>query len=1075
MNKYTYLSEYFFPLSRRTYSFLNILLFFVVISIFNIKTLSANSFESDSELNSELQQGAVSGIVTDAATGETMPGVNVQIVGTNIGTVTGLDGKFSLTSVSKNTTLRFSFVGYATQDVPVQGRSVIDVALAIDALDMSEVVVIGYGSVPKESLTGAISSIQTDKILTTKTTSVATMVQGKVPGLMIRKVTGEPGVFNSKISIRGFGTPLLVIDGVIRDGMSDFERLNPQDIESISVLKDASAAIYGMNSDNGVLIVTTKSGTKGKTKINYNATWTWKQPTSVNQTNTVDAYHYRLYKNEMSRNYRLPEPYSAEELEKWRLGTEPGYTDFDWYNETIRDGVGTWQHNISITGGNEDITHYTSFGFMEDKGLLRYNETNNYQKYNIRTSLTAKLAEGLTFKTKISGKYDSKMNPPQSYFWIFKQIYISDRGYGPYTLADSTHYASVPAEGINTFAKMNKDADGYVRNANYQYQFSGELNYDLPFVKGLSLSLTGAYDGNLTQSTTFRGSYSLYDYYTDKLKNKTEASITELMTHFNRTDVQAKISYNTTIKESHNISALFVNEVRKLSTKDVGGYRKYGEIFTHDIIDQASTTDQTTRGGFSEQAYVSYIGRVNYDYKSKYLVEFAFREDGSYRYAPEKRWAFFPSGSIGWRVSEEAFIKDNVPVISNFKIRVSYGQMGADVGDPFQYVPGYLLSTTAQGAVLNSNQLTLAMIPPGVINNNLTWIKTTTANLGFDLSVWDGKLGLVADIFQKNRDGLLAKRASSVPNTFGASFPDENLNSDKFRGFELEVSHRNKIGQISYGVSANVTYARQYLLHVERSPYSSTMEIWKDDKNGDGRLQGRSWGYTRDGIYTDITEYETAPLIGGALGNYYGLPGTQRVVDTNGDGIISDDDQLPNRWNKDSNPPLQYGMNISVSWKNFDFNMLLQGASLFTFPINAGDTWGYQTYPSMWTFWEDRWHLQDPNADPYDPASVWIPGKYAPLQNSWGGTTQGTGTNLYSPPCNYVRIKNLEIGYTVPETLIRNVFLKNLRLAVNIVNLYTFSNKELKKFDPEVEAGEYNAGLTYPLMREFNFILSVNF
>ena len=1074
MKKIYDLLEDFPPPLRRIYPFFKFLSLFIAVCILNIQTGLSKDNEKKSAAT-EMQQVTVTGTVIDSQTNEPMPGVNIQVKGTTIGTITDAAGRFSLPVANTKATLVFSFIGYVAQEIPLEGRVNVSVSLVSETLGLDEVVVVGYATAKKETLSGSVAAIKAADIVSMKTSSVATMVQGKVPGLMIRKRTGEPGTYNSYISVRGFGAPLLVIDGVIRDGMSDFERLNPQDIESISVLKDAAAAIYGMNSDNGVLIVNTKTGTRGETKINYSTTYSWKQPTSQGYQNTVDAYTFRLMKNEMARNYDRVEPYSAEVLEKWRVGTEPGFTDFDWYNATIRDGIGGWSHNVSFSGGNDVLTHYTSFGYLQDDGLLSDNRSQNYKKYNIRTAFDANIAKGLTFKVKVAGKIDDRYNPPQTFFWIFKQMLVSDRGIGPYTLANPNHYSVVPTENINVFAKMSKDADGYVRNKNYQYQLTGELNYDVPSIKGLSLNVLGAYDGNLLQYTQFRGSFILYDYLTDAPGGATQATIEERMTNMARTNVQGKITFRRTLAQNHNVSALFVSEVRQIQTKDVGGKRQYDDIFTNPIIDQASTTNQTTRGGLNTEAYISYIGRFNYDYKSKYLVEFAFREDGSYRYSPNKRWAFFPSASIGWRVSEEAFIKNNLPMISNLKFRASYGQMGSDAGNAFQYYQGYTLGGIQQGAILSPGKLTLGMIPPGVVNDYLSWVTATTTNIGMDLSLWKGKLGFVADIFQKDREGLLATRASAVPNTFGASFPQENLNSDRVRGFELELSHRNTFRGINFGASANVTYSRTYLMYRERSPYQSTWEIWKDGNNADGRIQGRAWLYQQDGIVTDITEYETLPLIGGTNGNSRSLPGTQRVVDLNGDGRISGEDQMPELWAQDVNPPLQFGSNLSASWKGLDINMLLQGAALYSLRIAANDTWGYLNWHNTWAFWLDRWVQADPSVNPFDPAAEWIPGKYAPLQASWSGTLQNTTTKLWAKPANYLRIKNLELGYTLPNNLTSKVFLKDVRLAVSVVNLATFTNKELKRFDPERESGDYNAGLTYPLLREFNFTLSVNF
>jgi hypothetical protein len=253
------------------------------------------------------------------------------------------------------------------------------------------------------------------------------------------------------------------------------------------------------------------------------------------------------------------------------------------------------------------------------------------------------------------------------------------------------------------------------------------------------------------------------------------------------------------------------------------------------------------------------------------------------------------------------------------------------------------------------------------------------------------------------------------------------------------------------------------------------MAIWKDGNAGNNRVQGRMWIYKYNGVFTNVTQFETAPLQGGTNGNSKPLVGESNIIDLNGDGVINSNDQLPIDWVNDSDPPLQYGMNVFANWKGFDFNMLLQGASLFSYPINRGDTWGYRTYPNMWAFWLDRWHQADPTVDPHDPAAVWIPGKYEALMNSASGTTIDNGTFQWNPLCNYVRIKNLELGYTLPATISRKFFIENLRISLNIVNLATFCRKDLKKFDPEKSAGDYNAGGNYPLLREFNFGLNINF
>jgi TonB-linked SusC/RagA family outer membrane protein len=1062
---------------RKLITQLKIALFIIMVSASNVfaNPTYSDVFAIASETG--LQQAAVSGTVTDAATGEVMPGVNIQVKGTTVGLITGIDGKYAFASIDRNAILVFSFIGYVSQEIPLAGKTVVNVALESETKTLEEIVVIGYGTQKKETLTGSVASIKATDIMTTKSTSVASAIQGKVPGVQIRQRSAEPGTFSSLISIRGFGAPLLVIDGVVRDGMSDFERLNSDDIESISVLKDGAAAIYGMNADNGVIIVTTKKGFTGKTKFSYSSIFTTKQPTTTDRQKSVDAYTHRWLKNEIDLNTGNAPTYSDTELEKWRLGIEPGYQDFNWYEICLKKFTNSQQHNLSVQGGNDNVTFFTSLGYMNDNGLLVNNSIQYYNKYNFRTNVEAKLGKGLTAKISVSGKYDDSKSPPATYFWLFKRIIVADRGVGIYSLANPTHFTTVPAENVNPYAQMTESVCGYVRNSNLQYQTTIDLNYQLPFVKGLSAGILAAYDGNLSEGSTLNKAYYLYDYRTDVPGTLSLSNYQDRLTDYKRQDVQAKISYRKTIAQNHNISATFVYELRRTRSNYVQARRQYDDLYTHDIIAQGSLTNQSTAGNRTLEAFMSYLGRLNYDYKNKYLVEFSFREDGSYRYAPSKRWAFFPAVSVGWRIGEEAFIKNNLPVISNLKLRGSYAQLGSDAGNAFQYYSGYTFGSVSGGYVFSDNVLTLGMVPPGVVNDYLTWVHTKTSDIGLDLELWKGKLGVTADYFERVRDGLLANRVATVPNTFGASFPQENLNSDQVKGYEIEISHRNKIGDFTYGVSANVTYSRRYLLKVERTPYTNTMAIWKDGSAGNNRIQNREWIYRWDGVYTDVTQVEeNAPLIGGTNGNSRMLPGMQRIVDVNGDGRISGDDQMPDSWaGVGTNPPLQYGMNMYASWKGLDLNMLLQGSSLFTVYNTNGDIWGYGRMPTTWSKYLDRWHTEVPGANPFDPATVWIPGKWEALTNSNTGITAGYTTDKWRLDATYLRIKSLEVGYTVPVKITSKIRIDQLRLFVNVFNLYTFCGEDVKGLDPERDEGEYQADLTYPLLRSFNFGINVNF
>ena len=1033
------------------------------------------------------QQRTISGKVTDSED-NSLPGVTITINGTTNGTTTNTNGEYTLPNVPNNATLVYSFVGMETQEIEVQGRSVINVVMTEENIGIEEVVAIGYGTQRKETLTGSVASIESEELVATKSNTLASSIQGKIPGVQIRQQTSEPGVFNSRISIRGFGEPLLVIDGVVRDDMSDFERLNPEDIESVSVLKDAAASIYGMNAANGVFIVTTKKGKVGKTQFSLNTMYTAATPTVFEHQSLADAYTKNFMFNEMSRNSDLSLPISESELEKWRLGTEPGYTSYDWMNGMMNKWVTSGTTTFNASGGSEGVRFFTSFGYNNDNGYFKINENEQYHKYTFRTNVDATLAKGLKATISFYGRYENQVQPTQGVFWIYKRTMMNDPGIGPYPLTpdggvDKSHLSRVPAENTNPIAELSRDISGYDRNLRFQYQSSVNVNYEAPFLKGLTLNVLAAYDGNNGDRRRLSKPFQLYDYKTNEpVGSPGLVTFNNTITTMVRTNVQSRITYKTTIAEAHNISATLVNEVRKIDNNRLSGQRQYDDLYTTDILDQASLTNQNTTGSRGEQAYVSYLGRFNYDYKNKYLLEFSFREDGSYRYAPEQRWAFFPAVSAGWRIAEEDFIKNNLPIVSNLKLRGSWGQSGYDAGNAFEFVEGYEFTNISGGYVFNDGVLTLGMVPPGIVNNNLTWVKTSTTDVGFDLDLWRGKLGFVFDYFERLEEGLLATRVSSVPNTFGASFPQENLNSQKTKGFDFNISHKNNIGKFNYGVNANFTLSRLFYLHRERAPYRSTWQHWRDNNDGDGRMTGRQLIYERDGIVTSVTDVEMAPLMGGNRGNSLMLPGMDLIVDVNGDGVINGNDQQFDMFSNSGffgdalNPPLQFGLNLYASYMNFDFSMGLAGASMFSMGKSRNDQWGYQTrYSSFWEKYLDRWHTQDPTANPFDPATVWIPGEWEALTANPNNQTSGLATDKWQMDATFLRAKNVELGYTVPGNVIRKIGLTGVRAYVNVFNLFTLVNKNLKDVDPERAEGAYRTSNTYPLMRTFNFGLEVKF
>ena len=843
---------------------------------------------------------------------ELLIGVSIQEKGTSNGIITDVNGGFSL-EVSPKATLVVSYVGYATQEFPIKNQTDFDIVLQEDAQLLNEVVVVGYGTQKKGNLTGAIASIKSDEILTTTHSSLAQNLQGKVAGLQIRQQSGEPGSFDNMISIRGFGTPLYVIDGIPRDGSGEFQRLNPTDIESISILKDASAAIYGLNAANGVILVTTKKGQKGKPRFNYSGVFGWQKPTDVPEM--MNAGQFMDIKNEASINAGGEPILTKEELMKWKEGA-PGYESTDWYDEAMKGSAFQQQHNFSVTGGSENVDFFFSLGYLTDNGIVK-NDGFDYEKYTFRSNLSAKLSKHLTAEVLIGGRYDTKKTPRFTFFDIFKATRAAWPTERPFA-NNNPDYPSKVFLDNNPVAMSDPDIVGYSQTNNKALQTTASVKYDVPFVQGLQIKATGAYDSNMYMGKNAHRSYDVFTYAseTDTYLKQTigaPAYINNSYDDHNKLVLQAQVSYQRLFNKRHNVGVTLVYEQSKYWYRNSSLHRDY-DFYTNDQVDQGSVNNMKNGGYETEEASMSYIGRFTYDYMSRYLVEFAFREDGSYRYAPGARWGFFPVVSVGYRISEEKFIKDNLTFIDNLKLRASYGTVGENTGEPFQYVQGF--STTGGGGYsFVDGVYTGGAASPGIINPNLTWLKSKTLNIGIDVGLFKGLLNFEMDLYQRDRKGLLAKRNLSLPNTFGGSLPDENINSDRVRGIDLSVSHNNSIGSFHYGVKFNMNFARTMNRYVERAPFRSSMEKWRNGSSN--RWNDMSWGFVPVGQFQDMDDVNSYILQNGDQGNIQELPGSFKYEDVNGDGLLDDNDLQPLFWT--GQPKMHYGITLNASYKGFDF------------------------------------------------------------------------------------------------------------------------------------------------------------
>jgi TonB-linked SusC/RagA family outer membrane protein len=1009
----------------------------------------------------------VTGYVTDDY-GEPMVGVSVSIKGTGVGTATNVNGYFSLNKYP-DMVLVFEYIGYQTREIIVGNQKTIDVKMIENPESLDEIVVVGYSRQKKITLTGAVASISNKDILTTKSPSLAVALAGKIPGLQIRQNNGLPGGFSTNINVRGLGTPMFVIDGVIRNEPTEFQKLNPEDIESVTVLKDASAAIYGINSSNGVILVKTKSGAKGPLRVSYNGMVGLSSPTQ--HTRMMNVSEYWEIRNEEGVNSGGSPYFSSREA----LQEAQALPYTNWYDEVFKKMAFQQQQNIILEGGGDVISTYTSIGYSTDNGLMKSGDI-GYEKYTFRNSTTATPNKNLLIELNLSGYTDLRKQPgtwDDAFFYMNKSVHGLIPSETVYANDNPLYYNRPRPLNDNPVQFSHRDNFGYGEWKDRFFQSSLALTYSIPYIEGLKVKIQGAYDTKITIRTRVQKRVVNYIYspstgsenekYTGY--NNYDPSVQEENWNNTRLNLQGHILYNTQIAKSHNIAAVLVMEAREDDGRYLSGKRFYeGDFFTIDNIDRAPSNNQQTAGNTNKATYLSYIGRFNYDFKNKYLLEFAFREDGTYRYAPDHRWGFFPVISLGWRMAEESFIKNNIPVITNLKPRFSYGKTAQDVGSAFQYVPGYV---SYNGYVLDSGGRFINGYTSGsLVNPNLTWTTSKTTDIGFDIAFWGDKLDLSFDLYRRDKEGIPATRLQALPNTFGASLPQENLNSERTEGIEFQISHRNTVNKFVYGVTGNMNIGRTQVTYRERAPFRSSRDQWRNGQIN--RWTDIGWGYQVVGQYQNYDQIRNGVIETTSYGNSKTLPGDYIHLDTNGDGVINSNDMMPIFWN--GQPKLNFGLTTFISWKGFDFNMLWQGAGMYSLKYNEilGNVLALDNSNSPAMYY-DRWHL----ADVYDPNSAWIPGKYPATRrlDSDNGANR-IESDVQRVDATYARLKNIELGYTIPNKYLKKLGITKMRFYVNAFNPVVFCDSYLKSFDPEITDGN---GFQYPLSKSYNFGLNLTF
>lgn len=1023
----------------------------------------------------------VKGVVTDESS-QPVSGAGVMIKGSNVGTVTDIDGRYEI-NVPSDGILVFSFLGLADRTEKVNGRATVNVVLAEDNTWLESVVVVGYGTQKRGSLTGAVSGVNGENMIKTKNENPQNMLTGRVPGVRVWQKSAEPGTYNNSMDIRGLGEPLVVIDGVPRS-TEDFQRLNANDIENVSVLKDASAAIYGVRGGNGVVLVTTKKGSEGKSSVQYNGSFTFQMPATMPKlASALDAM--TLY-NEMSMNKSDGSgglSFTKEYMDQYRNGTK---TAADWNSLVFSKMSPQTQHDLSISGGNEKVQYYVSMGYIYQEGFFRSRDL-NYSKYNLRSNVSAELVRGLKFNLNLSGLADHRNTPDSDAVTLIRNLWKQGVLFPAYADEDQT---MLNYEGLdlmqNTVAMMTRSVSGYKEYREKQFQSSASLEYDFgtltDVLKGFSIKGMASYDYRYDDNEFFRKSYNLYaqDELTGEYIAKEFSDHSDRLTRENYTKWQALaqvlLNYNRTFAGKHDVGATFGYETQK---RRGDNYYLIGDLaFSSPYLTALKDKTQSTFvdinsniGSFYELAYQALIGRVNYAYDNRYLVEAQFRYDGSSKFAPGHRWGFFPSVSAGWRISEEPFFKNCAALsfINQLKIRASYGSLGDDSGLNYEWLAGYVYPATGNNgekgyysgyapAYLINGEMVYGVETSPLPNTNITWLKSRTFNIGLDFEAWNGMLGITFDYFQRSRDGVFGQNTSSLPTVVGASAPMENLNSDRNIGLELELSHRHKVGDFSYGLTGIVTITRrQNLKAYGQGPYGNSYERWRND-NLTNRYQGIQFGYEGVGRYESWQDIWTYDIY--KEGST--LPGDYKYLDWNGDGEINGLDAHPYAY--DQTPWMNYSLAFNCSWKGLDFSMLFQGSALGSYMYDEPlySIWGSNGGGALEQF-TDRWHPVGEYTDPYDQSLEWTSGHYA-----FTGHSPEKNSSFNRVSTSYLRLKSIELGYTIPK-LRKSSF--GLRVYVNAYNLLTFTG--IKYVDPEHPDSDY--GRMYPLNKTVSLGMNLSF
>lgn len=1038
-----------------------------VVTAINALLLSAQSTQASERLTVNIRQNVVTGTVYDE-NGGTLPGVSVIVKGTTTAAITNGQGKYSIKVPADNAVLVFSYVGYTNLELPVAGKTVLDAKLSPDSRSLNELIVVGYGTQKKETVTGSISQIKGADLVKSPQPNLSNSLAGRFSGVVINNRGGEPGYDGSNITIRGQATTgsnsvLVVVDG-IPGQIGGLERLDPNDIESVSVLKDASAAIYGNRAANGVILVTTKRGKTGKPTISYSFNQGFSSPTRLPKL--ADAATYAQLMNEInfdsSPSGGMNQSYSEEQIQKFRDGSDPLlFPNTDWASTVLKDVSTQNQHNLAVSGGTDDVKYYVSLGTINQDGLYK-NGVTNYKQYNFRSNIDANVSKRLKVGLSLAGREENRKFPITGAGDLFRSIYRAKPIVGAY------YPNGMPTRGIEGAnpAVLVTDIGGMSKSPTQVLNAILKGSYQIPGVEGLSADGFFSVDKSNVFTKTFNKPYLLYEYQA--------ASDTY------KSDIYGGNNKKATLKESQQREYLLTSNVklnfaRRFGRHDINAFvgfeqsRNNIEYFDAERFNYLSTqlpelsqggtaaTDFLNSGYSSNYTRRSIISRIAYSYDDKYLLEGQLRRDGSSIFAKGNQWGTFPSVSAGWRINKETWFSDNVTFFDELKLRASYGSLGNDNVKAFQFYDNYIL--VGNGFVAQAPGAT-PTIQPGVglsklANPDITWEVSKKLDIGINATFLKN-FTFEAIYFKQQRSDILAARNASLPGSSGIVnpyndksvnynplVPSENIGKVNSEGFEGTLGYAHRGAEFNWGVSGNFTYAKSKIVFIDEA--SGTLPYQRET----GGPLNSYLLYNSIGMFRTQADLDNYPHVPGAK------VGDLMFQDFNGDGVLNADDMTRQKYG--NIPQITYGFNLNASYKNFDLSVLFAGqAQVSQYVLPESGSIG--NFYSSWA--DNRFSASNPN------------GSFPKVTERASNAISGGGyrNTFWMNNASFLRLKNVELAYNLKADFLSKINISGVRLFASAFNLFTIT--KVKDYDPE---GNSESGQFYPQQRIINLGANVKF